>query len=178
MKKIFLIFCIVGLFMLAGCAGGGKQLAPDTDEVVGKINSGFETTAVIHYKEIEAQAVMNKQDTGGCSIEFSSPKGLEGMRVEFLQEKVQVAYKGLSFDFNPDSMPGKAVAKMVVSAIDAATKEEGVRVSLENDVLTMTGTIESGEFILKLDPKQGNILKLSIPQSELEIEFLNFKFMS
>ena len=41
----------------------------------------------------------------------------------------------------------------------------------------MTGKIEEGDFSLVVDGENGNILKLSIPQNDFEVEILNFKIL-
>ena len=95
----------------------------------------------------------------------------------FFTDKVTVQYGDLSFDFTPDSVPGKAASKMILSALNAALNDQGVRFEEQDGKLVVTGKIEEGDFSLVVDGENGNILKLSIPQNDFEVEILNFKIL-
>lgn len=147
------------------------------DSVFEDKSGNFETTANIKYKEIEATAVIKQESPKSCSVTFSSPPSLKDMEFNFHSEGIDLTYKGLSFTFDPSSLPGKAVAEIVVKSIQKAFKNENISLDFKDDVITIAGVLESGEFILTLDAQSENLLKLSIPGEELEIEFINFKFL-
>lgn len=66
---------------------------------------------------------------------------------------------------------------MILSALNAALNDQGVRFEEQDGKLVVTGKIEEGDFSLVVDGENGNILKLSIPQNDFEVEILNFKIL-
>lgn len=182
-SKKFTIFlaataCVLGVVLLFDLLGGSDKLKDNTkDKVIAKTQEAFETTANIKYKDIEAAVVIVNTPPKTCTVEFLSPKGIKGMSFFFEGNDISIDYNGMSFTFNPNTLPGGAVAKMVVSTINAATSKEGVTVALEKNVLEIAGESEAGAFILKLDRDNGNFIRLSIPENEFEMEFVNFNFL-
>jgi len=147
------------------------------DKILGQLSSQFDTTANISYNGFNATATISQQTPLSCQVVFSEPESLKDMAFSFAQDKVEVAYKGLAFSFDPSSVPGSAVAKMAVSAINKVLGKEGVQVNYTEDALEVSGETEAGAFTLLLDPENGNMMKLSIPGEQLEIEFENFTFL-
>lgn len=162
------------LLLFCGCGTTGENVPGKTP--LAEHSGNYRTTAHINYKDLKASASISQETPSSCSVVFESPPSLKEMAFVFRQDSVDLSYKGLSFSFNPDSMPGGAVAKLAVSAINKAMKDEGLNVALDGSALEVTGMLENGEFSLKLDGKTGNLLKLSVPAEELEIEFVNFQF--
>ncbi|WP_343252377.1 hypothetical protein [Ligaoa zhengdingensis] len=158
----------------------GKQKAVTERNIADELTRPFESTVSIKYKEIDATAKIAKQTPGYCKVTFASPEALQDMAVEFTVDKVNIDYKKLHTSFNPSSIPGSAVSKMLVSAIDSATKDNGVRVEYKDDILLVTGQMEdgAGEFILRMDAKNGNLIRLSVPGDDFEAEFSNFNFIA
>lgn len=139
----------------------------DQSQVESRMTSPFETTANISYKDIKATARIVSEEPRSCTVSFTSPSSLNGMSFAFAKDKLTVDYNGISFDLDPSNLPGGAVAKMVVSAVNSATEPQGVHVELKESSVEVSGLIEAGEFLLKLDPKSGNFLKLSIPRQRI-----------
>ncbi len=158
----------------------GKQKAVTERNIADELTRPFESTVSIKYKEINATAKIAKQTPGYCKVTFASPEALQDMAVEFTVDKVNIDYKKLHTSFNPSSIPGSAVSKMLVSAIDSATKDNGVRVEYKDDILLVTGQMEDGAggFILRMDAKNGNLIRLSVPGDDFEAEFSNFNFIA
>ena len=66
---------------------------------------------------------------------------------------------------------------MVLTTLNAALNDDGISVREEEGRLIVDGTIDAGDFSLIIDAENGNILKLSMPENDLELEVLNFKFL-
>lgn len=161
------------LLGLCGCAAGGGTPGNPLPEHSGN----FDTSATISYKDLKATATITQETPKACAVTFTSPPSLTDMSFVFQGETVELGYKGVSFTFDPATLPGGAVAGMTVSAINKAMKDDGISVDYTAGVLTLNGVMESGEFSLRLDAENGNLLKLSVPAEELEIEFVNFTFL-
>lgn len=167
--------CIV--LSLAGCDGKKQEDTKALEQAKKQLNSSFQTTARVRYKDLETQMVIYKKPMNCAVVTFDSPKSLQDMKLTFYTEKVAVQYKDMNFDFIPDSVPGQAASKLILSALNNAMAEEGVQITQQEQTLVISGQIEEGDFKLTLDRENGNILKLSVPDSQLDIEILNFKIL-
>lgn len=161
------------LIIFGGCSK--EEIKPKPP--LSKHTGNYTTDARIKYKELSAVAKISQETPSSCSVEFESPPSLSGMAFVFKSDKVDLNYKGLSFTYSPESIPGGAIAKLATSAINRAMKDDGLSVVQEDGALRINGVMESGSFSLTLDKKTGNLMKLSVPEEELEIEFENFTFL-
>ncbi|MEG2295157.1 MAG: hypothetical protein RSB96_00230 [Oscillospiraceae bacterium] len=179
MRKIFkigvsLILCI----FMASCASISSQDKIITkEEVSATVTSEFEAVLNIKYKELQATATIKQDLPQKCSIMFTSPQSLKDMYFEMDKETVLIDYKGLKLESRIEDIPNSSVVKLVVFAIDQVAKKNGIRMKLQDTALIVSGALEGGVFDLVLDATNANILKLIIPEQQLEIEFINFKFI-
>ena len=170
MRKLCLLVALCAAVL---CACGNPQPA----NPLPKQSGNFETAAEIRYKELKATASVSRETPDSCTVVFASPPSLKDMSFVFRRDSVDLSYKGLGFRFDPDSLPGGAVAGLTVSAINRAMSDDGLTLDYADGKLGITGIMDSGEFHLLLDQQSGNLLKLSIPAEELEIAFVNFHFL-
>lgn len=176
MKRILAV-CIGVLLLagvLAGCGNKGKGGAEDPSTWLG---DPFTCTANIQYGDIAAVAVIDKRSPISCDISFESPAALTGMKFCFEEDTVTANYKGMEVSFNPSSIPGSAITKAIVSAVNSAVKGQGVKVEVVDKTLVVKGDNENGKFELVLDKKSGNLLKLDIPSLNLKADIQNFDFV-
>ena len=176
-KKLGCVLAACALLLaLGGCKArdGGEAGLEKARQQLGQ---SFETTARVKYRELEAVMKLYKKPMNCAAVTFEAPDSLRDMKMTFFTDRVTFSYKDLSFDFVPDSVPGKAASKLVVDAVNAALADEGVKVERQEGRLLVSGQLDGGEFLLTVDAESGNILKLSIPESELELEILNFKIL-
>lgn len=170
---LLLPICIV-LTAAAGCA---KKAAWEKEPFEGHTGN-YSAVVRIKSHEMEAMALILQETPSSCSVEFELPESLRGMTFVFRNDTVDLSYKGLDFQFEPDSLPQGAAAKLMVSAISRAMRGgDEITVQGEEGILRLSGMMESGEFSLELDRESGEPVKLSIPGEELEIEFSKFRFL-
>lgn len=163
------------LLTMGGCNAENKELEAKAAQE--KLAQSFRTTAKMTYKSLSTEIEIYKKPMNCAVVSFAAPDSLKDMKLTFYTDHVTMSYKDQEFDFMPDSLPGKAASRLVISAINAAMSDQGISVEQTEDQLIIKGSIEEGDFLLTIDAKNGNILKLSIPQSELELEILNFKIL-
>ena len=171
---LFLIFILILPLIFSACS---RSTGPTDKNILMDRTGNYETTASITYKDLQATAQISRETPRSCSVMFTSPKSLADMSFIFYEDAVDLAYKGLSFSFNPGSVPGGAAAKIAVELINRSMRDDGVSVDYSAGILTLSGIMESGEFSLRLDRENGNLLTLSVPAEDLEIEFINFRFL-
>ena len=172
MRYIIALICTVLLLALTSCS------RPKTPETLFEGHSGnFDTTANISYRELSATARITRETPRSCSVTFTSPESLADVAFIFWSDRVELNYKAMSFTFDPNSVPGGAVARIAVGAINAALSGKGLAVQYEDSALTLSGTLDSGDFILRVDQNDQSLLRLSIPEQQLDIEFINFTFL-
>lgn len=88
-----------------------------------------------------------------------------------------LSYGEMKFDFEPDSVPGQAASKLILSALNAALNDQGMNIRQEGEGVRFEGSMEQGTFSLLLDRESGNLLQLSLPEHDLEMEVLNFSIL-
>ncbi|MCR2024263.1 hypothetical protein [Anaerotruncus colihominis] len=171
-----ILLCAALLWTGTGCARRDQQHQAE-NLARQSLSQNFQTTAKVRYKNIETVMTIYKKPMNCAVVTFEAPDSLKEMKMTFYTDHVALSYKDLSFDFTPDSVPGKAASKMVLTALNAALNDDGISVREEEGRLIVDGTIDAGDFSLIIDAENGNILKLSIPENNLELEVLNFKFL-
>ena len=178
MRTRFLSALLALCLLLSGCAWAAKQKSQAAaKKAAEKLENAFETNLNIKLGEMQAEAVFIRESPSSCTVRMLSPDSIKGTEMVFTEDKMHISYMGLSLSVDPNSVPGSAAIKLLISALDSSLQQEGVDLSYENRVLTATGEAGTGRFTLKIDPENGNLLSLSIPEEELEIEFKNFKFL-
>jgi len=172
LKRITLLICATLLLTLVSCS------RPKTPENLFEEHSGnFDTVANISYKELSATARITRETPRSCSVTFTSPESLSDIAFVFWDDRVELNYKAMSFAFDPNSVPGGAVARIAVGAINTALDGRGLAVEYTDNALTLSGALDSGSFTLRVDQNDQSLLKLSIPDQQLDIEFVNFSFL-
>ncbi len=167
--KIAALGICLGL-LCTGCGAGENSSQPPAEGFA----QSFTSTANIRYGEIEAQAVVERKIPQSCTVTFTSPEQLEDLKLVMESDQLHLSYRDLGFDITPDSMPSEAMIKLMLMAINAASKEEGISVSMDNDVVKITGTTEGEEFVLSYQRKDRHILSLEIPDKDFYMDFDNF----
>ena len=167
---------VAGVLCAGLCACGSAAPAEPVPPLAGHTGN-YDTQAKITCGELSATATVSQESPDACTVTFTSPDSLEDMAFLFRQDSVDVSYKDLGFQFDPGSVPGGAIAKVMVSAVGKAMRDDGVTAESTEAGTELSGTLETGAFTLRLDPESGSPLKLSVPSEELEIEFVNFRFL-
>jgi len=168
---------LAAFFIFASCRKG-EDPGSRNAKVLDQMSAQYDTTANITYGELGATATISQTTPTSCSVSFTAPDSLKDMAFTFTRDEVQVSFKGLSFAFDPSSVPGGAVANMAVSAINKVLLREDLDLDYTDGALSVSGNTDAGAFTLVLDPENGNMLSLSVPGEGLEIEFEDFRFLS
>ncbi len=176
MRKLhlFTVFLLTLCLLLTGC-GKSPQSAKQNTKALNVFTGNFEAEASIQYKGIDCSAKINRSPQE-FALSFITPDTLEGMEVLFSQDKVEIRFKGLTFDFAPTTMPAQAVAALIMSAVDAVCKRDGLQVEESNGLLLVQGQAGGNAFTMEMDAQTGAITKLSIPAQELTVQFDSFAF--
>ena len=148
MKRVFGILLAAAL--LLGAAGCGAKAREESaaEQMRQNLSQSFQTTAKVRYGGLETEMTIYKKPMNCAVVTFQSPESIRDMKMTFFTDKVTVQYGDLSFDFTPDSVPGKAASKMILSALNAALNDQGVRFEEQDGKLVVTGKIEEGDFSL------------------------------
>ncbi|MBC8584971.1 hypothetical protein [Youxingia wuxianensis] len=177
LKRIVCVLLVIGI-IIAGLVSCKSKEDTATQEAQKQLMAeSFQTTAKIKYKDLETVATIYKKPMNCAQVTFESPDSLKDMKLTFFTDRVDMKYKEMDFTFDPDGIPGKAAAKLILSAFNTAMEEEGMSIEQTDTQVILHGQMEEGEFQLVLSRETGNILKLVIPESQLEMEIINFKIL-
>ncbi len=161
--------------LLWGCSAQTPE--PDGKIVREKLQGGYQTTTKVKYQELEATMTIYQPPMNCAQVVFDSPPSLQNLKMTFFTDRTKLEYEGKSFEFSAGSLPSKAAAQLVISALNAVTQDQGITVRQQDDKLVIQGELADGSFSLEADGKSGNLLTLSIPERELELEILDFHIL-
>lgn len=167
MQKQFPFFLL--LLLLFGCS---IPVPAPTAPLAGHTGN-YETDVQITMGNFRAAATVSQASPEACVITFTFPPSLAGMEYAFLGDSIDVAYKGLSFQFDPCSLPAGAPALILTQALAAAFQDPDLPV--DETGAALQGNLAIGEFTLLLD-ENNTPAKLFVPAANLEIELQNFRF--
>lgn len=166
---------LLTVVLLAGC--GQKELTPTQEKrIVEQTKAPFETTAHMTFQEMEATVVLQKDQDLTYHLTFQEPEVLQGMEVDFTQQKVTFRYRGLELEADPAALSSSAAVKLLAATLDQVAEENGLTFSLEDGCTVISGEQDGSAFSLVLDSATGNFLSLEVPESNFALEFSGFHF--
>lgn len=179
-----MVLIAVATVSLSGCtpAAKEKKLQQETSRLTSGLTAGFKSSMDLQYKNIRATATLDQQTPGNYKITFSEPPAMKGMIITTEGEMILIQYHSLSARFTADEFFDSSAASMVVSTINTVTAQEGMEVAIEDGCLTLSGqgigNTGNGMFTVKIDRKNGNLINLTFPEQEFQVDFKDFKFLS
>ena len=87
-----------------------------------------------------------------------------------MREALRQAYKGLNFSVPKSALLVKAMILNLIEAVDSNAKLDKLNGSEKEGLLEITGTLEGGDYILKVDT-DGHISEFKMPNNKLKIVF-------
>ena len=178
MWKKTILAVLAALMVFCGCHAAERQdpakMAEQARETLAK---PFQTTAKVRYQGMETTMTIYKKPMNCAVVTFDAPDTLKEMKMTFYTDRVTLSYGEMKFDFEPDSVPGQAASKLILSALNDALNDQGMNIRQEGEGVRFEGSMEQGTFSLLLDRESGNLLQLSLPEHDLEMEVLNFSIL-
>lgn len=176
------IFSALALFFAVTITFTGCNLLGDDKEELkseASIQSTqpFNTEAKIEYGTLNAVVNIAKDKEQKYDIEFTSPETLEGMSFSVNGNKVMLSYKDINMEMTTDEFFNSSIVKMLISSLNKVTSQNGVDIDINDTNITITGTLENGNFELILNKDNMDMLNLNIPSQDFKLEFNNFNFI-
>lgn len=167
----YVMIAVVILAVLMGVFGACSRNGSSNDIVPPNLEQGFTAKANIHFGEIEATADINRIGDGVCNITLISPKALNGMNFQYNGSDIQISYLGMSIKTDDDSLLANAMTSAIVKAVDTAARGSGISMKKSGKTVVLKGENDNGNFELQVDKNTGSLLKLTIPEMDLECTF-------
>ncbi len=184
MKNVF--YCLAVICLLFGIiffshsayTAAEQNQTLTQENIVRQLNKPFDSTADITYKGVHAKAVFNRCADGSFNIEFLQPSAVKGCVFKVKGEEISISHHGINIDLTTDEFLNSSAVKMAVKSINDTLYSSGIKIDTDSDTVTLSGIGENGEFFLKLNPSDGNLLSVEIPSSDFKLEFKDFKFIN
>ncbi len=161
------------LVLLTGCRS--DQAA--REQVQESLSTPFSTTAKLRYNGVDAEVQITGEGEGKCyTLCFTDPPSLRDIQMKFTEEKVNVAYKGMSFGVKPEALTDGMAGEILMETIRSAFGGEDISVECGDGIISICGRINNGDFTLRLDRTTGNFLSLDLPDNDFYMEFSGFEF--
>lgn len=134
------------------------------------LSCSFGSPMELTLDDMNAEGEIRRMGDGEWNIEFSSPNTLSGVELSFSEGSVTASYKGLNFSVPKSALPVKAMILNLIEAVDSNAKLDKLNGSEKEGLLEITGTLEGGDYILKVDT-EGYISEFEMPNNKLKIVF-------
>ena len=134
------------------------------------LSCSFGSPMELTLDDMSAEGEIRRMGDGEWNIEFSSPNTLSGVELSFSEGSVTASYKGLNFSVPKSALPVKAMILNLIEAVDSNAKLDKLNGSEKEGLLEITGTLEGGDYILKVDT-EGYISEFEMPNNKLKIVF-------
>lgn len=174
LKKIIAAVVLFGL-LFTGCTNTDLALNQG-DRSLDKLEKSFTATAKIDYRDVKAEVEIDRNEPKSYTMTFTEPSSVKDLKLVFTEEKVDIFYKAMNMSVKPESFSDGAVGKMLMSTLERTAGAENLRIESSDGVVTISGSVEGGEYVLRLDEKTANFLSLSLPESDFYMEFTGFEF--
>lgn len=166
MNKLFSSVSIIMTLCLASCSAP----MPTSQSRQNNLDSAFTSEVNITLDKMTAQGNIKRLGDSEWEIEFTAPNTLSGVNITFSQGNVSASYQGLSFSVPKSALPVKAMLVNLIDAVDQNARSEELNGSENEGVFEISGTLESGDYILTID-SNGNIKSFDMPNNLLEMDF-------
>lgn len=172
MKKIFLIISLIALvFCFVSCNKADKNSPiPTTDRP-------FSSSVKISYKDLSYSGFLTFRNSASATLEITEPKNLEGLIFTLSSGDLSAKYEGLDFPLDTLDARAKTAANLIFSAIASAGVSSDITVNQSKNEFSVSDKIYSNKYNMIFDRQSGAIKSFSVPDKELSVTFLNFKFL-
>lgn len=180
---LWLAIIVIGfgiLFFAVGRRSSARPdgQSPDAAAVASQLSQPFDAKATIRMEDLVLTADINRTAPGQLTLAVTEPAALSGMQFAYDGTDITVSYLGLSVRLNDDSVLVTSLVRMIVDAIDKASSQSGVNVSIDGETLLVSGESASGDFDIRLNPEDGSIASLHLPELDFECRFDDFLYTS
>lgn len=169
--SILAIFALI--FSFTSC-NGKKSKGTSAKDATATLSAPFSAKATIKLKDITVSGDISKTAKGCATMTVLSPPTLKGMQFQYDGTDIKASYLGMSVKLNSNSKVAGVILKLIVSAIDKSSQNEGISVKQVGDALLISGDSDGTKFTLKFDKKNGSIVQISMPTLEAECNFEDF----
>lgn len=144
--------------------GCSAQNPADSAQLPTKFASDFTSK----HNELELSGHIAKLETGVYTFSITSPKGLDGITISCIGDKISTSLGDIGFETDFENLPQTAFIKAVTNAFDTA----------HNSVVTVAdGYIkyQNDDLCITQEQSNGNITSLHLESVGISIDFTDFK---
>lgn len=156
-------------FLFRGCQKNG--IKQQTSEV---FHEPFQADATIRGESLSLNAKVGSSGTGEVTLTVCEPSPLAGMKFLLKDETVTVTYGNMSFPLDLSGVPQSAVMKLLLSMLSGGVSIGDAEVTRKDDVTTLKGTCDAGDYTISFDEKEQKVLCVDFPQIGFRCDFSSF----
>ncbi|MEG0229433.1 MAG: hypothetical protein RR549_02365 [Oscillospiraceae bacterium] len=172
--SIFLCLNCFFVLFLNSCANAKKEIPQQIKD----LKNSYSCVANIKYKDINAQATIDKENEGKCTVSFLSPESLKNMTATIDNGEIIVDYAGFSLNLSKNTPSSKMIANTIISAIESAAGDENLKITLEENLIKAKGTAGDSDYEIAVDGQSGVLAYLNFPKDEISVDFKDFRFVN
>ena len=99
---------------------------------------------------------------------------MNGMRVEFEGETMNLTYRGLTLSKDTDDSFRVGFASVLTAVLDSACRADPASIKERGESLLLEGTTEYGEYTITAQP-DGSLTAIEVPGEELTLTLREFQ---
>lgn len=172
------VFAVVGVILFALTLWfSPSQPDPSSNRPISHTDQPFSAKANIQLGDTRIVADINKTAPDALTLQIEEPASLKGLMCYYDGTDISLRYKNMQVKLTDDTLLSRVAAAAIVSAVNATSDDTGISIQNQDGKTILQGNFEQGAFTLEIDPKSGSLMKLSVPNLELECEFSDFAFL-
>lgn len=173
-KRHKLIIAAIGIILVALCGCQKKLNSEDANTAAQKFSADFSSKADIRYRETGSKITLERKGEQ-FNLTFCGGDELDGMKftLNTSDGSGTAEFNGVSVPFESgENMPVKVLADV----FNVIKDSQQLRV-WESDGCLIAAQNKSDNFFVAADMKSGEIISISVPVLDLEINFESFKYI-
>ena len=168
MKPYIRFFSVLPLLLCSGC-----MPAAETGSIPNAMDGAFTVQAQILSGDDESACTLTRMGQGAWRVEFSEPRSLSGVQLDFLDEEVTASYKGLAFSVPQSAQAVRTELSELMAAVDALSLSPTLEGHRTEEGIELTGDADAGGYTLTCS-EEGIPMAFSLPSYALEIRLEGF----
>ena len=137
---------------------------------------GFSCAVQGTYHGESVAGSVQRSSAGLLTLTLTQPEELNGLTMTWDGQTVTLEMLGIKWSLDPETVPGAALGKRLLQALDAVVYQPAEGILTEDGRCKTIGELEGGvSYTLYSDPETGALLALEIPTEELSLTFTDFK---
>ena len=165
------MLCLCALLFLYGC-GTAQPRAITLTQIQSALAEPISADICIQTEKVEVEGRLERTGPEMYSFVVYSPQSLEGLSMNFQQQKLHLGYRGTELELEAGVLPGEFALTTLNQMLDGLLRQQEYSlVNTSDGGGTLSGKLFEKNFEMTLDP-QCRPVSFSLPQENITVQWL------